>query len=313
MITINLNSIDLNPIDPNMTFSAANFTTHPFFNLQDKWIATATGEVTHYFDMGSGTDTPPVLLLHGSGMGTSAALTWWLNLPQLGQSNRSIAFDLIGYGETVCAPDTQFGIKAWGAHAMRVLDALNIDKAWLVGSSLGGWVALQLALDYPKRIYGVVSIGTGGAQRDTTTPSSPHYPAKPKPALSKALIKKDLRKNIGHDALICDTLVDIRYQAAIKEAANGLRPLLLAARNYDREQLPLAAAVLQNLLKPVLLVHGVEDKVVPLSRSLDLLSAIPHADAHIYSGCGHWPHIGKAEAFNHLVSHFIASHSAHSS
>ncbi|PNK60850.1 alpha/beta fold hydrolase [Psychrobacter sp. FDAARGOS_221] len=308
-----------------MTATAPDYQTDPFFNLKDQWINTSANEVTHYYEQGDGV---PVLLLHGSGIGTSAAVTWWLNIPTLSQAMRCIAFDFIGYGKTKTGivadeqsqPESQYGIRAWGAHTLRLMDALGIEKAWVMGSSLGGWVGLQLALDYPERILGVISIGTGGAPRkpsvtkallaasDTKADKSLTATKSTKPAkppLSAAVIEQDLQKNIRNDAIISDTLVSLRLQAAQKEVQFGLRPILLAARDRDREQLPLDKSALAQLSLPVLLIHGADDKVVPLDYTLQLLQAIPDAEAHVFNGCGHWPHIGKAESFNRLVIQYL--------
>lgn len=287
-----------------MTLSPPEFKTDKFFNLEDKWIQTTPNELTHYYDQGEGI---PLLMLHGSGSGTSAAVTWWQNMPHLSQNYRTIAFDSIGYGETMTAADSTYGIKQWGDHTLRLMDALNIEKAWLIGSSLGGWTALQLALDHPERICGVVSIGTGGAKK--TNKPKPVTGNKPKSALSAAHIRQDLQKNICNDDLVCDTLVNLRYQAALKEQAGGLRPNLLAARDRDRDQFALDFDALAKLTLPVLLIHGMNDKVVPLSRSLELLNVMPTANAHFYSQAGHWPHIGKADEFNALVSSYIKHNS----
>lgn len=281
-----------------MTLSPPDFKTDDLFNLEDKWIQTDTSELTHFFESGDG---EPMLFLHGSGIGVSAASTWWLNLPELSNSLRTIAFDFIGYGETICAPDVTYGIKEWGAHTLRVMDALNIDKAWLNGSSLGGWVALQLAIDYPERVLGVISIGTGGHKRDEAKAYQPS------PEISKEFIRQGLEKKITDNSIVCETLIKVRYDAALKDDLAGRRPALLDARDRDRDALALDLEALAQLPVPVLLVHGMNDKVVPLSRTIELLTATPSADAHIFSGCGHWPHIGKADEFNRVVMNYIIS------
>lgn len=295
-----------------MTPTPPDFNTPPFFNLNDSWINTAPEEITHYHDYGKGL---PLLLLHGSGFAASAALNWWLNIPTLSQSFRTIAFDFIGYGETISSQEppikARFGIKQWGDHTLRLMDALAIEKAWLVGSSLGGWVALQLVIDYPERFYGVVSIGTGGAKRKSVQQSHLNLTSKPselhQPTLSTDFIRQDLIKNISNEPLVSETVVNLRYRAALKEQSKGIRPYLLAARDRDRKEVALDFDALGKLTLPVLLTHGKEDKVVPLSWTWQLLEAIPTADAHIFSNCGHWPHIGRSDVFNKLLIDFISS------
>lgn len=78
------------------TVQIPDYKTDPFFGLEDKWIETAEGELTHYHEIGEGT---PILFLHGSGTGVSAAANWWLNLPAIGEQARCIAIDTIGYGQ----------------------------------------------------------------------------------------------------------------------------------------------------------------------------------------------------------------------
>ena len=82
------------------TIQIPAYTTDAFFGLEDKWLETAEGEVTHYHEVGEGT---PILFLHGSGTGVTAAANWWLNLPQLAEQARCIAIDSIGYGQSVVA------------------------------------------------------------------------------------------------------------------------------------------------------------------------------------------------------------------
>ena len=139
----------------------SDYTTDPFFGLEDRWLQTADGELTHYHDLGEGT---PILFLHGSGTGVTAAANWWLNLPELSKHGRCIAIDSIGYGQSIVADGTEYGIKEWVRHAVRVLDALGIDKTWIVGNSLGGWLAFQFAHRLPGTPAGDRIDGNRAAQ-----------------------------------------------------------------------------------------------------------------------------------------------------
>lgn len=276
-----------------------DFTTPAFFGLEDKWLETAPGEITHYHELGAGL---PILFLHGSGTGVTAASNWWKNLPELAASGRCVAIDSIGYGQTVVAEGTTYGIRAWVDHAIRVLDALGIDKTWLVGNSLGGWVALQMAIDHPGRVHGVISMGTGGAQLTGALKSHSN------PVLSAEGIRETLEKFVVDTSLITDELVELRYEAARNDTATDRLKQVVAARDRDRQEFNLDFDKLAELTMPVLLIHGMQDVVITPSRTWDLVRTIPHADAHLFNQCGHWSQVEKAEEFNRVIALYLAQH-----
>lgn len=280
-----------------MTIEIPNYTTDEFFGLEDKWIETAEGELTHYHDLGEGT---PILFLHGSGTGVTAAANWWLNLPQLSEHGRCIAIDSIGYGQTIAADDVEYGIKEWVRHAVRVLDALGIEKTWILGNSLGGWLAFQFALDYPERLLGIVSMGTGGAKLTKALKGHSN------PNLSEEGIRETLELFVVNKDLVTDDLVKLRYQSALNDTATDRLKEVVAARDRDRTELPLDFERLAKLDIPVLLIHGMQDHVIPVSRTWEILNTIPHADAHIFSQCGHWSQVERADEFNEVVSSYIS-------
>lgn len=282
-----------------MTVEIPNYTTDEFFGLEDKWIETAEGELTHYHELGEGT---PILFLHGSGTGVTAAANWWLNLPQLSEHGRCIAIDSIGYGQSIAADDVQYGIKEWVRHAVRVLDALGIEKTWIVGNSLGGWLAFQFALDYPERLLGIVSMGTGGAKLTQALKGHSN------PNLSEEGIRDTLELFVVNKELVTDELVKLRYQSALNDTASDRLKEVVAARDRDRNELPLDFERLAELDIPVLLIHGVQDHVIPVSRTWEILNTVRHADAHIFSQCGHWSQVERADEFNEVVGSYIKRH-----
>lgn len=280
------------------TVQIPDYTTDTFFGLDDKWLETAPGEITHYHELGEGT---PILFLHGSGTGVTAAANWWLNLPEISELGRCIAIDSIGYGQSVVAPGTEYGIKEWVRHAVRVLDALGIDKTWIVGNSIGGWVAMQFAIDFPERLLGIVSMGTGGAKK--TAALSGHA----KPELSEAGIRRTLEQFVVDKSLVTEELVTLRYQAALNDTASDRLIDVVTARDRDRDALPLDFDVLSRLEIPVLLLHGVQDVVIPVSRTWELLNVIPTADAHIFNQCGHWSQVERADEFNAVIKAYLTA------
>jgi 2-hydroxymuconate-semialdehyde hydrolase len=277
-----------------------DYCTDPFFQLDDVWLLTAEGETTHLHETGQGL---PVVFLHGSGTGVSAAANWWLTLPAVGGSVRAIAPDLIGFGATITAPGTAYGIREWGDHVLRVLDALGIEDAWFVGNSLGGWIALQLAIDHPDRVRGVISMGTGGSAPTAA------IRAHATPDTSFDGLRRSFEGFVTDPGLVADAMVSARQTIAEYEVSSGRLDRVIEARERDRAGLPLDNDALARLAIPVLLVHGLADHVIPPARTWELVNVIPTADAVVYQGCGHWSQIERAEAFSQLVVDFIAGNS----
>jgi len=274
--------------------------TDPYFRLTDSWLATSPEVAIHFHDLGEGA---PVVFLHGSGIGVSAAANWWMNLPAIAEHHRVLALDLLGFGLTQSAPTVEFGVRAWVDQVIRFADRLGLSRFWLVGNSLGGWVALQLACDHPGRVAGIVSMGTGGGAR---------APVKRADSEQLSITTDDMRRMLGafvsDPAFVTDELIEIRLRAANRDGVHEQYQRVLAARERDRAESPIGHADLERLDVPVLLIHGREDKVIPLRRSLDLLDALPAADLHVYSRCGHWSQIERADDFNEAVIRYISSH-----
>ena len=114
---------------------------------------------TFYLDAGSG-DT--VLLLHGSGPGVSAWANWQRTIPGLSEHFRVLAPDIVGYGATARPDDVRYSLRTWTDHVLGFMDALGIERASLVGNSLGGRLSLALAEEHPDRVARMVLMGSPG-------------------------------------------------------------------------------------------------------------------------------------------------------
>ena len=187
---------------------------------------------------------------------------------------------------------------------MRVLDALGIEKTWIVGNSLGGWLALQFAIDYPERLLGVVSMGTGGAKLTGALKGHSN------PVLTEEGIRNTLEMFVVDKSLVTDELVRVRYDSALNDTATDRLAQVVAARDRDRYDFPLDFDALSRLEVPVLLIHGMQDVVIPPSRTWDLMQVIPNADAYLFSQCGHWSQVERAKEFNDLVGNYLSTHGA---
>jgi len=102
---------------------------------------------------------PPIVLIHGLG---SAATAWRLIIPNLARESEVIAFDLPGHGQTPYQRGLKMDPKSLGELVIENLDGLGIDKFDLVGNSLGGWVALEMAAAHPDRVNSVTALAPAG-------------------------------------------------------------------------------------------------------------------------------------------------------
>ncbi len=108
--------------------------------------------------------------------------------------------------------------------------------------------------------------------------------------------------------LITDELVKVRFASAQNDVASDRLMDVVGARDRDRFEFPLDFEKMKDITVPVLLIHGTQDVVIPVSRTWDILNVVPNADAHIFSQCGHWSQVEKADEFNTVIKNYLAVH-----
>jgi pimeloyl-ACP methyl ester carboxylesterase len=253
----------------------------------------AAGITTAYLEAGSG---EPVLMLHGSGPGVSGTANWQYNIPVLAEKFHVLAPDIVGFGATERRADIVYSLRTWTDHVWAFLDAHGIDKIAIVGNSLGGRIALQMATDHPARISRMVLMGSPGVGMTPTEGLAALRAYEPSHDAMRALLRNFFAVN---PALITDELVAIRYKASIADRAMFFDP------RHKGSELGITEEEVRAITTPSLLVHGREDKVVPLTVSVTMLGLLPNADLHVFSHCGHWTQIERADEFSALVSDFL--------
>jgi len=268
----------------------------PYFGLTSRWIETRGEERIHYHDEGRG---PPLIFVHGSAVGVSGAANWWLNYPVLSQHFRCLAPDLIGYGLTEADPDEEWGLTSWRDQIVRFADALGLDRFVLVGNSLGGRISLEVARAHQDRVAGLITMGTVGL--------APPTPPPPRP-VGEPWRSEEVLRSMAHmvyDASLA-TAELIETRLALVNAPGGAEKFFRAsmARNQSTAAAKLTADMLADFTVPTLLIHGREDRIIPLSSSVELVHAIPMADLLVFSKCGHWAQIERLDDFNAVALNF---------
>lgn len=254
---------------------------------------------TNVHDLGEGA---PVLFLHGSGPGVSAWANWRLVLPVLARSRRVIAPDMAGFGFTQRVPGATYTMDTWVQQALDLLDALDIERADVVGNSFGGALALALAIRAPHRVRRLVLMGSVGVPFAITPGLDAVWGYTP----SFANMRRIMDVFAFDRALVTDELAQLRYEASMRPGFQETFGAMFPAphqRWVDAMASPEAA--IRALPNETLLIHGREDQVIPLATSLTLSQWIPNSQLHVFGRCGHWTQIEHSARFARLVGDFL--------
>ncbi len=259
----------------------------------------AGGIDTNYHDQGQG---PAVLFIHGSGPGVSAWANWRLTIPALSASYRVIAPDMAGFGFSERPKDVEYRKETWVRQAVGLLDALGIEKAHVVGNSFGGAIALALAILHPERVGRLALMGAAGVPFPITPGLDAVWGYEPSFAAMRQLLDV-----FAHDrALVNDELAELRYRASIRPGfQDSFAAMFPAPRQRWVDALASPEADVRAVPHETLIIHGRDDKVIPLSNSLTLLDWIERSQLHVFGRCGHWVQIEHAARFAKLLDGFF--------
>ncbi len=250
-----------------------------------QFVETRSGRV-HVYDRGAG---PVILLLHGSGRSIA---DWQEGLgPRLSETHRVIGFDYYGHGLSDRSHGLSYGHRLWTEQAVDVLDALGIEKAIVVGHSVGGVIAARIGADFPDRVAGVVTIGTGMALD---------------PAQQLLLIPGVGEWIMGRVAVFGDTFSEAHEtRLAQGYALEGTRAAFLTyvRRQYTIDGLRLLWGVYEEIKAPVLHVSGTRDQSIP-HEAAEALTARTGGQFAAVEGVGHDVHIEAPERLAVLIESF---------
>jgi pimeloyl-ACP methyl ester carboxylesterase len=256
--------------------------------------ATVFGMKIHYVEAGTG---PVVVLLHGLGGSTAS---WAFNVSALAQKYRVIVPDQIGFGRSD-KPTINYRVATYVDFLDKFLDELKVERASLVGNSMGGWIAAAYAVAHPARVDKLVLADAAG-----------FAPPKEFDARTLAGLNPSTREGMRQLA----TLVFYNKQLFSTDAAIDLMltQRLTAGDGYTIQSLiesivrreDMLDGRLASIKQPTLVVWGREDGLVLLADGERFKREVAGAQLVVFDGCGHVPQVEKATEFNAAVLKFLA-------
>jgi 2-hydroxy-6-oxonona-2,4-dienedioate hydrolase len=260
----------------------------------------------HYNDTGG--SGPVVIMMHGSGPGASGWSNFHRNVDAFVNAGfRVILPDSPGWNKSdpiVVRTGSRGAINA--AAVKGLMDVLKIDKAHLVGNSMGGVNALNFALAYPERLAKMVIMGGGGVGQSLFVPMPPEG-IKLIQALYREPTVENLHRMLNvfvYDAkALTPELIQGRFDNMMKQREH-LENFVTSIDTNPR-QFPDLSPRLGEIAAPTLVTWGRDDRFVPLDSGLRLVWGLQDAEMHVFSKCGHWAQWEHADKFNRLVTAFL--------
>jgi len=266
---------------------------------EHQYADCANGYRMHYIDQGEG---PAVVWLHGSGPGASGHSNFKGNYPKIAEQGfRSIVIDIVGFGFSDKPDDVEYPLSFFVECAKQTLDVIGVDKCSLVGNSLGGAIAIGMALEYPELVEKLILMAPGGLSPMEEYGQMPGMQKMFQvygsgEALTHEVMKDLFAFGLMHDPKhATDELVAERMQ--IMQIMNGQVMSAMA--------IPVLVDRLQELQCPVLGFWGANERMMPDSGIMNFAKNCPNLRLILQSECGHWVMVEHEDMFNRMCLDFL--------
>ncbi len=283
-------------------------------NPEPEWIAIdwrrhlrrveLPGSEVNYVEIGEG---EPVLFVHGV---SGCWQNWLENLPHFGRGRRAIALDLPGFGASPM-PSWEIDMPAYGRLLHDFCEKLGIDRAAVVGNSMGGLVAVEALTAAPGRFDSLALVSAAGIL-NTWNPElravatawawkefGPRFSRS-----SKRIIARPRSRQLAFGMFMRSPnrlRGDLLWEQVIGGAeCPGFRDALLALIRHDIRNR------LADVEVPTLILGGLSDQVVPVQAAISYHRRIPHSRLEIFERTGHVPQLERPLRFNRLLDDFLA-------
>ncbi|WP_088283268.1 acetoin dehydrogenase dihydrolipoyllysine-residue acetyltransferase subunit [Ideonella sp. A 288] len=238
----------------------------------------------------------PVLFIHGFGGDLD---NWLFNLDAAAEHSPVIALDLPGHGQSD-ARVPEASIAGLAAFVLRFMDALDVERVHAVGHSMGGAIAAQMALSAPQRVASVALVNSAGLGDEINSGYTEGFAA----AQSRRDLKPVLEQLFADPTLVSRQMVDDVLKYKRLDGVDAVLAQLGAALFGGGRQAELPARELESTGKPVLVVWGREDRIIPAAHAGN---APAGATVQVFDATGHMTMMERANEVNALLKTHVGS------
>lgn len=271
---------------------------------QDKYIQVGQINTRYWAEGEAGS---PIVLIHGIG---AYVESWLSSFTSLVSEHRVYAMDLLGQGRTDKPLNTSYKIRDFAQFVMDFMAVLKIERAHVVGSSLGGAIGTRLALMFPEAVDKLVLVASSGLGKKI----SPTLRIWAIPLLGEFLNRPSLAggerylKALVYDpTVITREIIELNYQmsllpgtqkAFLKIVRTNINPLF--GQNHGA-----TTRELGTITSPTLVIWGQQDPTVPISHADIAAKSFTDIRVQVIENCGHMPMVEHMQAFNDLLVDFL--------
>ena len=252
------------------------------------------GAKINYVEAGDATK-PNVILLHGLG---GSIGNWQTNIAAIAQNYHVIALDQIGFGKSD-KPFLKYRVGTYVDFLDKFMAELKIEKASLVGNSMGGWVAGFMAIKYPNRVEKIVLADAAGLIPASFSEAQVYQLNNS----TRDEIRANLKLIFANPALqnneaLVDQFMTARVASNDGGTINSLIESIKRKEDFLNDRLG-------EIKKPTLIIWGRQDGLLPVADATAFNKGIAKSELVIFDGCGHVPQFEKAADFNKAVLAFL--------
>ncbi len=281
--------------------------TEKYANDESAFFKDSAGSLVHYRDRGE-KSAPVLLFIHG----TSASLHTWepLIAHEKLQDFRLVSLDLPGHGLTGANESNIYTREVFSQAIVDTLDYLDVEKAVLIGNSLGGRIAWQTAVSFPERVESLVLLAPSGANKQG--PSSSNIGFKilatnwgqllMQRLTPRFLIERSLKQTVVDDSIVTPFMVD-RYWELLKMQGNRKAMASLAS---GRRLQTVGFDEFASVRLPVLTIWGAEDTVLPVYMLDQFVQKQPEMEVLKLENIGHLPQEESVDAVANRIFSFLS-------